>query len=37
MKQYFSSLNNYVFSTLNKEETLITNISGENSQFIRFK
>ena len=36
MNQYFSTLNDCVFSNLNKEETLITNISGENSQFIRF-
>ena len=36
MDKYFSILNNYIFSLLSKEETLITNISGENSQFIRF-
>jgi len=36
MNKYFSLLNNYVFSLLTKEEILITNIDGENSQFIRF-
>ena len=36
MNEYFSLLNNYIFSELSKNEVLITNISGENSQFIRF-
>ena len=36
MDKYFSLLNQYVFSLLGKDETLITNIGGENSQFIRF-
>ena len=36
MDKYYSILNNYIFSHLNKDETLVTNISGENSQFIRF-
>ena len=36
MNTYFSFLNNYVFSFLKSDEHLITNISGENSQFIRF-
>ena len=36
MNTYFSYLNNYIFSLLKNDETLITNISGENSQFIRF-
>ena len=36
MNEYFSILNNYIFSELSKNEVLITNISGENSQFIRF-
>ena len=36
MNKYFSVLNNYIFSFLNKDETLITNIEGESSQFIRF-
>ena len=36
MNKYFSLLNNYIFSELRNTETLITNISGENSQFIRF-
>ena len=36
MNTYFSYLNNHIFSLLKSDETLITNISGENSQFIRF-
>ena len=36
MDKYYSILNNYIFLLLDKNETLITNISGENSQFIRF-
>ena len=36
MDKYFSLLNQYIFSLLDKDETLITNIEGENSQFIRF-
>tara|TARA_Y100000994_G_scaffold248601_1_gene256856 strand:+ start:1091 stop:2413 length:1323 start_codon:yes stop_codon:yes gene_type:complete len=36
MNEYFSLLNNYIFSELSKNEVLITNISGENSQFTRF-
>ena len=36
MDKYFSLLNSHIFSLLSKEETLITNIEGENSQFIRF-
>jgi len=36
MNEYFSLLNNYIFSELDKNEVLITNISGENSQFTRF-
>ncbi len=36
MDRYYSILNNYIFSLLDSSETLITNISGENSQFIRF-
>jgi len=36
MNTYFSFLNNHVFSLLESDEHLITNISGENSQFIRF-
>ena len=36
MNKYFSTLNDFIFLNLNKNETLITNISGENSQFIRF-
>ena len=36
MDKYFSSLNNFLFSISKSDETLITNISGENSQFIRF-
>ena len=36
MDKYFSSLNNFLFSILKNGETLITNISGESSQFIRF-
>ena len=36
MDKYFSILNNYIFSLLSDSETLITNIHGENSQFIRF-
>jgi len=36
MDKYFSNLNNYLFSISKRNETLITNISGENSQFIRF-
>ena len=36
MNKYFSTLNSFIFSNLNKSETLITNISGESSQFIRF-
>jgi len=35
MDKYYSILNNYIFSLLDSNETLITNISGENSQFIR--
>ena len=36
MDKYFSTLNSYIFSLLSDNETLITNIHGENSQFIRF-
>ena len=36
MNNYFSNLNNYMFSLLIKDETLVTNVSGESSQFIRF-
>ena len=36
MDKYFSILNHYIFSLLSNKETLITNIEGENSQFIRF-
>ena len=36
MDKYFSSLNNFLFSISKNDETLITNISGESSQFIRF-
>ena len=36
MNEYFSLLNNYIFSELSENEVLITNISGENSQFTRF-
>ena len=36
MDKYFSKLNNYLFSIINKNEIIITNFSGENSQFIRF-
>ena len=36
MDKYFSNLNNFLFSTISDNEILITNFSGENSQFIRF-
>ena len=36
MDKYFSKLNNFLFSTISDNEILITNFSGENSQFIRF-
>ena len=36
MNKYFSTLNNNLFSLLDKDEMMITNFSGENSQFIRF-
>mgnify|MGYP000960791874 FL=1 len=36
MDKYFSKLNNFLFSTITDNEILITNFSGENSQFIRF-
>ena len=36
MDKYFSRLNSYLFSLLSKDEMMITNFSGENSQFIRF-
>ena len=36
MDKYFSTLNDYIFSLLSNSEILITNIHGENSQFIRF-
>jgi len=35
MDKYFSKLNSYLFSILKKNELIITNFSGENSQFIR--
>ena len=36
MNKYFSILNNNLFSLARKDEVLITNFSGESSQFIRF-
>ena len=36
MNKYFSLINSYLFSLSSREETLITNFSGETSQFIRF-
>ena len=36
MSMYFTKLNDFLFSVLDKQEVLITNIIGENSQFIRF-
>ena len=36
MSAYFTKLNDFLFSILDKDEILITNIIGENSQFIRF-
>ena len=36
MNKYFSLINSYLFSLSSKEEILITNFSGESSQFIRF-
>ena len=36
MDKYFSKLNNFLFSSISDNEILITNFSGENSQFIRF-
>jgi len=36
MNKYFSILNNNLFSLAKKDEVLITNFSGESSQFIRF-
>ena len=36
MNKYFSILNNNLFSLAGKDEVLITNFSGESSQFIRF-
>ena len=36
MSMYFTKLNDFLFSVLDKQEILITNIIGENSQFIRF-
>jgi len=36
MDKYYSKLNDYLFSIVNKNEIIITNFSGENSQFIRF-
>ena len=36
MDNYFSQLNQFLFSKKSENEIFITNISGENSQFIRF-
>ena len=36
MNKYYTKLNNFLFSIMNKNEIIITNIIGENSQFIRF-
>ena len=36
MDNYFSKLNQFLFSKKSGDEIFITNISGENSQFIRF-
>jgi len=36
MGKYFSKLNNLLFSLISKNEIIITNFCGENSQFIRF-
>ena len=36
MNEYFSILNSHLFSLAKKDEVLITNLSGESSQFIRF-
>ena len=37
MEKEFKNISELLFSQLNKEEDLILSLSGENSQFIRFK